>query len=454
MADIFPGRPRGRGRGRLRGPVDVAAAGGRRARQPALVRAPRGLRRHRPGQRPGLLRRSTTPRGRSPSATWSRRCPSAVEAGSVDRVVLDMLAPWECLDVVGDALTPGGVLICYVATATQLSRVAEAMRDHGGFTEPEAWESLVRGWHLEGLAVRPEHRMHGHTGFLITTRRLAPGVTPPLRKRRPAKGALRDEGTTAADHEAIGQTGRVDPRGHRGAPAVGKEDPPRAPFCDRNLRHSGRSSALGSIIGRLVAVRHLRGGSRHDRQSPRPPEPPRRLRGAAPAGAARRGGGGPAPASRRRPCAFPRARDQGAAAPVQPGHDVLPERAPRAHPQGGPRADRHAQGRGGPARPAPGGLRHRHRVLRRRHGRHPHRRPQDAGRGQPSRRPGGAVRRPRGDAQRGDERRGDLRLRAHRRGRDDQGDARRRPGARGRPRRRGAGLPDRGLPRGRADPGR
>jgi tRNA (adenine57-N1/adenine58-N1)-methyltransferase len=44
---------------------------------------------------------------------------------------------------------------------------------------------MVRGWHLEGLAVRPEHRMHGHTGFLITTRRLAPGLTPPLRKRRP-----------------------------------------------------------------------------------------------------------------------------------------------------------------------------------------------------------------------------------------------------------------------------
>ncbi|MGW5239661.1 tRNA (adenine-N1)-methyltransferase [Monashia sp. NPDC004114] len=115
--------------------------------------------------------------------------PQVTDAGSVDRVVLDMLAPWECLDVVADALIPGGVLICYVATTTQLSRVAEGMRAHGGFTEPSAWESLVRGWHLEGLAVRPQHRMHGHTGFLITTRRLAPGVEPPERKRRPAKGA-------------------------------------------------------------------------------------------------------------------------------------------------------------------------------------------------------------------------------------------------------------------------
>lgn len=115
--------------------------------------------------------------------------PLAVPEGSVDRIVLDMLAPWECLDAVAYALAPGGVLICYVATATQLSRVAEDIRSHGGFSEPAAWESMVRDWHLEGLAVRPAHRMHGHTGFLITTRRLAPGVTPPRRTRRPAKGS-------------------------------------------------------------------------------------------------------------------------------------------------------------------------------------------------------------------------------------------------------------------------
>lgn len=125
--------------------------------------------------------------------------PTAAEPGTVDRVVLDMLAPWECLDVVADALAPGGVLICYVATATQLSKVAEAMRDHGTFTEPQAWESLVRGWHLEGLAVRPQHRMHGHTGFLVTTRRLAPGVTPPLRKRRPGRGYVTTEDAGEAD---------------------------------------------------------------------------------------------------------------------------------------------------------------------------------------------------------------------------------------------------------------
>ncbi|MFP5336290.1 MAG: tRNA (adenine-N1)-methyltransferase [Actinomycetes bacterium] len=124
--------------------------------------------------------------------------PNEVSVGSVDRVVLDMLAPWECLDSVAGALAPGGVLITYVATATQLSRVAEEVRADGRFTEPAAWESMVRGWHLEGLAVRPNHRMVGHTGFLLTTRRLAEGVAPPQRRRRPAKAAYGADGELLA----------------------------------------------------------------------------------------------------------------------------------------------------------------------------------------------------------------------------------------------------------------
>jgi tRNA (adenine57-N1/adenine58-N1)-methyltransferase catalytic subunit len=127
-----------------------------------------------------------------PHPAWTLTVGDLVEMldeTDIDRVVLDMLAPWDCLDAVSRALVPGGVLICYLATATQLSRTAEALRAQGTFTEPHAWESLVRGWHLEGLAVRPDHRMVGHTGFLITSRRLADGVAPPLRRRRPSKGA-------------------------------------------------------------------------------------------------------------------------------------------------------------------------------------------------------------------------------------------------------------------------
>ena len=111
------------------------------------------------------------------------------EYADFDRVILDMLAPWDCVQAAADALAPGGLACCYVATTTQLSRTVEALRGHGGFDEPAAWESLMRGWHVDGLAVRPDHRMVGHTGFLVTARRLAPGVVPPPRRRRPAKGA-------------------------------------------------------------------------------------------------------------------------------------------------------------------------------------------------------------------------------------------------------------------------
>jgi len=114
---------------------------------------------------------------------------AAGEPGSFDRVILDMLAPWDCVPYAARALIPGGLICCYVATTTQLSRVVEELRGHGGFFEPAAWETLVRSWHVDGLAVRPDHRMIGHTGFLVTARRLAGGVIAPPRRRRPAKGA-------------------------------------------------------------------------------------------------------------------------------------------------------------------------------------------------------------------------------------------------------------------------
>lgn len=109
--------------------------------------------------------------------------------GSVDRVILDMLAPWENIDAVVRALTPGGVLCCYVATVTQLSRLVEDLRASQRFTDPLVWEDMRREWHVDGLAVRPDHRMVAHTVFLLTARTLSPGVTPQARSTRPAKGA-------------------------------------------------------------------------------------------------------------------------------------------------------------------------------------------------------------------------------------------------------------------------
>jgi tRNA (adenine57-N1/adenine58-N1)-methyltransferase catalytic subunit len=103
---------------------------------------------------------------------------------SVDRAVLDMLAPWEVLDTVARLLVPGGVLVVYVATVTQLSRTVEALRAQQCWTEPRSWETMQRGWNVVGLAVRPEHTMRGHTAFLISARRLAPGTVTPTPVRR------------------------------------------------------------------------------------------------------------------------------------------------------------------------------------------------------------------------------------------------------------------------------
>ncbi|GGM50178.1 tRNA (adenine-N1)-methyltransferase [Microbacterium saperdae] len=158
--------------------------------------------------------------------------PNETEPGSVDRVVLDMLAPWECIDVVADALTPGGVVLCYVATATQLSRVAEYIRATGLFTEPDASETMVRGWHVEGLAVRPDHRMVAHTGFLITARRLAPGAIAPSVKRRASKSSYGDDDVEQWTPGAVGDR----------------------EINDKNLRKRAREAARAAEGARLAAT--------------------------------------------------------------------------------------------------------------------------------------------------------------------------------------------------------
>jgi tRNA (adenine57-N1/adenine58-N1)-methyltransferase len=138
--------------------------------------------------------------------------PKTAAPASVDRVILDMLAPWECLDVVADALMPGGVLLCYVATVTQLSRIAEAIRGTGLFTDPSPSETIVRGWHVEGLAVRPDHRMVAHTAFLLTARRLAPGAVLPAPARRASKTEYGDDDVELWTPGAVGDRVKSDKR--------------------------------------------------------------------------------------------------------------------------------------------------------------------------------------------------------------------------------------------------
>ncbi len=118
----------------------------------------------------------------------------------IDRLILDMVDPWSCIPLAVERLVPGGIVCAYVATTTQLSRFVESLREDGSFTEPVAWETLQRDWHLEGLSVRPDHRMNGHTAYLATARRMAPGQHTLERSRRPAPGAYGPDYTGPRPH--------------------------------------------------------------------------------------------------------------------------------------------------------------------------------------------------------------------------------------------------------------
>jgi tRNA (adenine57-N1/adenine58-N1)-methyltransferase len=89
----------------------------------------------------------------------------------VDRAVLDVTEPWRALPNITQALRPGGILCCYVPSVPQMSTLVTEL-DKGGWTMVRSFETLQRGWKVEGLAVRPDHRMVAHTGFLIVARRV------------------------------------------------------------------------------------------------------------------------------------------------------------------------------------------------------------------------------------------------------------------------------------------
>jgi tRNA (adenine57-N1/adenine58-N1)-methyltransferase catalytic subunit len=103
------------------------------------------------------------------------------------RVVLDLPEPWLAVDAASRALSPGGILITYLPSVPQVMRITEALWDHGSFTDVATSETLVRGWDVNGVAVRPAHRMVAHTAFLTRARRVPSreeGGPPLPRKRR------------------------------------------------------------------------------------------------------------------------------------------------------------------------------------------------------------------------------------------------------------------------------
>ena len=110
----------------------------------------------------------------------------AVEEGiaeeePVDRVIFDLPEPWKLVDAVAAVLRTGGIFVAYLPTIIQSHQVSETLRRHPGFALVETFETLFRPWNIDGLSVRPFHRMVAHTGFLTVARRVVTetGAAPP-----------------------------------------------------------------------------------------------------------------------------------------------------------------------------------------------------------------------------------------------------------------------------------
>jgi tRNA (adenine57-N1/adenine58-N1)-methyltransferase len=98
-------------------------------------------------------------------------------ADGFDRVLLDLPEPWQVIPHVERALVPGGILVAYTPSITQAAQARERLK--GKWIDARTIEVLHRGWHIEGLAVRPDHRMVAHTGFLTVARYLGGGTGRP-----------------------------------------------------------------------------------------------------------------------------------------------------------------------------------------------------------------------------------------------------------------------------------
>jgi tRNA (adenine57-N1/adenine58-N1)-methyltransferase len=96
-----------------------------------------------------------------------------VDATDIDRAMLDLPEPWQVIPHLTKVLRPGGIIVAYTPSITQAVRVRETLAD-GPYALAATLEVLNRGWHIDGHAVRPDHRMVAHTGFLTHARRIEP----------------------------------------------------------------------------------------------------------------------------------------------------------------------------------------------------------------------------------------------------------------------------------------
>jgi tRNA (adenine57-N1/adenine58-N1)-methyltransferase catalytic subunit len=101
-----------------------------------------------------------------------RNAYDGIDETGLDRIVLDLPEPWNVVPHAVTSLRSGGIILAYLPTINQTARFRRTLAQHG-FSLAETMEVMNRGWHIEAMSVRPDHRMVAHTGFLTSARWLA-----------------------------------------------------------------------------------------------------------------------------------------------------------------------------------------------------------------------------------------------------------------------------------------
>lgn len=97
--------------------------------------------------------------------------------GLYDRCVMDVPEPAKVIMQLKALLRPGGAVAVYVPHIPQVQEAVKAFYVAKGFTGIDVMEVLERRWVVVDGGARPDHKMQGHTGFLVFARRGGVAVT-------------------------------------------------------------------------------------------------------------------------------------------------------------------------------------------------------------------------------------------------------------------------------------
>lgn len=117
-----------------------------------------------------LARRNLERLGLAERVTFKQRdLADGIDERDVPALFLDLPNPWDYLDVVRAALSPGGHFGALVPTANQVIEMLTVLHRHA-FIFPEVVELLLRQYKTVAARFRPDERMVGHTGYLVFAR--------------------------------------------------------------------------------------------------------------------------------------------------------------------------------------------------------------------------------------------------------------------------------------------